>query len=62
MKLWEKIVLGLGIVGNLAWGVYGIWNVNLIESILGVKTIASMIIFDGVGIVGLYTIYHLWKK
>ena len=59
----QKIALVFSIIGAVAWGLIGIFNVNVVELITGGFNTVSRIIYAVVGICGLLNIgilfYHL---
>jgi hypothetical protein len=57
----DWIALVLVIVGAINWGLVGLFDFNLVSSILGAGTIAN-IVYDLVGLAGLWTIYLAAKK
>lgn len=60
MKIIDKIALALVIIGAINWGLVGIFNFNLVDSIFGVMSIISRIIYVLVGISGLWVIRLLF--
>ena len=54
MKTLNIIALTLVIIGALNWGLIGIMNFNLVDSIFGIASIWSRTIYVLVGLVGLY--------
>jgi uncharacterized membrane protein YuzA (DUF378 family) len=52
---WVAIVLV--IVGAINWGLVGLFDFNLVDSIFGAGSALSRIIYTLVGLAGLYTIY-----
>ena len=60
MKIVDKIALVLIIIGALNWGLIGIFNFNLVDSIFGTMSIISRIIYGLVGISGLWGIKLLF--
>jgi uncharacterized membrane protein YuzA (DUF378 family) len=57
----DWIALILVIVGAINWGLVGLFGFNLVESILNVGTLTN-IVYDLVGLAGLWTIYLASKK
>ena len=55
MKIIEKIALVFTIIGAINWGLIGILNFNLVESLFGNNFLANMI-YAIVGICGLINI------
>lgn len=60
MKIIDKIALALVIIGAINWGLIGIFNFNLVDTIFGVMSIISRIIYILVGLSGLWTIRLLF--
>ena len=60
MKIIDKIDLALVIIGAINWGLIGIFNFNLVDTIFGVMSIISRIIYILVGLSGLWTIRLLF--
>lgn len=60
MKVIDKIALVLIIIGAINWGLVGIFNFNLVDSIFGTMSIVSRIIYGLVGISGLWGIKLLF--
>ncbi len=56
MKIIDKIALVLVIIGAINWGLIGLFNFNLVETIFEDMTIISRIIYTLVGISGLWAI------
>ncbi|MEM2916390.1 MAG: DUF378 domain-containing protein [Candidatus Woesearchaeota archaeon] len=57
----EWIALVLVIVGAINWGLVGLFEFNLVAKILGTGVVAK-IVYDLVGLAGLYMIYLVSKK
>ena len=62
MKIIDTIALILIIVGALNWGLVGLFNFNLVETIFGGFNIISKIIYSLVGVAGLWGIKMLFNK
>ena len=60
MKIIDKIALALVIIGAINWGLIGIFNFNLVDTIFGVMSIISRIIYILVGLSGLWAIRLLF--
>ena len=58
----DWIALILLVIGGVNWGLVGLFNLDLVELILGAVPILQKIVYILVGIAGLYTIYYLAKK
>lgn len=57
----DWVALVLLIVGGLNWGLVGLLDFNIVTTIFGEGTLAS-IVYDLVGVAALYTIYYLFKE
>lgn len=62
MKMVDKIALVLIIIGAINWGLIGLFNFNLVDSIFGTMSIISRIIYALVGISGLWGIKLLFDN
>ena len=62
MKIIDKIALVLVIIGAIVWGLIGLSNFNLVETIFGHMTVMSRIIYILVGISGLWAIKLLFDR
>ncbi len=60
MKIIDKIALALVIIGAINWGLIGLFNFNLVDTIFGAMSILSRIIYILVGISGLWAIRLLF--
>ena len=60
MKIIDKIALALVIIGAINWGLIGILNFNLVDTIFGTMSILSRIIYILVGVSGLWAIRLLF--
>lgn len=56
MKLVDTIALVLIIIGAINWGLIGIFEFNLVDTIFGTMSLFSRIIYTLVGISGLWGI------
>ena len=61
MKVIDTIALILVIIGAINWGLVGLFNSNLVDSILGSMSVISRIIYPLVGTSGLWSIRLLFK-
>lgn len=61
MKIIDKIALVLIIIGSINWGLIGIFNFNLVETIFGNMTMIARIIYGLVGLSGLWGIKLLFE-
>ena len=62
MKTVDTIALVLIIIGAINWGLIGIFNFNLVETIFGGFTVLSRIIYILVGLSGLWGFKLLFEK
>ncbi len=62
MKVIDTIALVLVIIGAIVWGLIGLFNFNLVETIFGNMTVISRIIYTLVGISGLWAIKLLFDR
>lgn len=56
-NLLDWIAIVLVIIGGLNWGLVGLFQFDLVSSIFGSMTMLSRIIYDLVGLSGLYMIW-----
>ena len=56
MKTIDTIALALIIIGAINWGLIGLFNFNLVDTLFGVGSALSRIVYTLVGIPGLWTI------
>lgn len=62
MKVLDIIALILVIIGAINWGLIGLFNFNLVDTIFGAMSVISRIIYTLVGIAGLYSIKFLFNR
>lgn len=62
MKIIDTIALVLIIIGALNWGLIGLFNFNLVDTIFGTMSVISRIIYTLVGISGLWGIKLIFDK
>lgn len=60
METLQKTSLVLTIIGAIVWGIIGLFNVNIVESLFG-DTIIPRIIYSLVGIAGIINIGILFN-
>ena len=60
MNILQKISLILTIIGAINWGLIGLFNFNLVDTIFGVDSFLSMLIYILVGIAGIINIMLLF--
>lgn len=56
MNTLQKVCLVATIIGAINWGFIGLLEVNLVESLFGVGTVVSRIIYSLVGLTGLINV------
>ena len=56
MNIIQKIALTFTIIGAINWGLVGIFNFNLVDTLFGVGSVVSRIIYTVVAISGLINI------
>ena len=61
MKIIDTIALILVIVGAINWGLIGLFDFNLVDTIFGTMSALSRIIYSLVGISGLWSIKLLFN-
>jgi len=62
MKIIDTIALVLIIVGALNWGLIGLFNFNLVDTIFGTMSVLSRIIYTLVGVAGVWGIKLIFEK
>ncbi|MBR3001959.1 MAG: DUF378 domain-containing protein [Clostridia bacterium] len=62
MKVIDTIALILVIIGAVNWGLIGIFNFNLVDTIFGTMSALSRIIYTLVGISGIWSIKLLFSE
>lgn len=62
MKILDTIALVLIIIGAINWGLIGLFNFNLVDTIFGTMSIISRVIYSLVGISGLWGIKLLFAE
>lgn len=60
MRIIQKIALVLIIIGAINWGLIGLFEYNLVDSLFGAGSIVSKIIYILVGISGIIDISMLF--
>lgn len=60
MDIKDKIALGLVTLGAINWGLFGVFDINLVEMLLGTEIVAT-IVYGAIGIAGLLSAYTLYK-
>ncbi len=59
MSATEKVTYLLLVVGGLNWGLVGAFDYNLVDSIFGVESALSRIIYVVVGLAAVYGVYSI---
>ncbi len=54
MKVIDTIALVLIIIGAINWGLIGLFNFNLVDTLFGTMSVVSRIIYSLVGLSGLW--------
>ena len=62
MKVIDTIALILVIIGAINWGLIGIFNFNLVDTLFGTMSAISKIVYTLVGISGLWSIKLLFDN
>ncbi len=60
MQTLQKSCLVLTIIGAIVWGLIGVFDFNLVDTIFGTGSMLSRVIYTLVGIAGLVNIYLLF--
>jgi len=61
MNALDRLVIVLLVIGGFNWGLVGWLKYNLVDSIFGVDSTGSRIIYAIVGVASLYMIYSIVK-
>lgn len=61
MQIIQKIALVLVIIGAINWGLVGLFDFNLVDTLFGVGSMLSRIIYTAVGIAGIIDISLLFN-
>ena len=62
MKIIDTLALILIIIGALNWGLIGLFNFNLVDTIFGTMSVLSRIIYTLVGVAGVWGIKLIFDK
>lgn len=62
MKIIDTIALVLIIIGAINWGLIGLFNFNLVDTLFGAMSVISRIVYILVGISGLWGIKLLFDN
>ncbi|MBQ9730642.1 MAG: DUF378 domain-containing protein [Bacilli bacterium] len=60
MRIVQKVALVFTIIGAINWGLIGLFDFNLVDSLFGVASFVSRAIYTIVGISGLINIMILF--
>ena len=60
MKIVQKVALIFTIIGAINWGLIGLFDFNLVESLFGTESFVSNAVYTIVGISGLVNIMLLF--
>lgn len=61
MQTLQKVALVLVIIGAINWGLIGLFDFNLVETLFGTENVISKIIYVLVGIAGIIDISLLFN-
>ena len=61
METFQKVCLVVTIIGALNWGLIGLFDFNLVDTLFGVDSMLSNIVYILVGICGLVNIGILFN-
>ena len=61
MKIIDKIALALVIIGAINWGLIGLFDFNLVETLFGADNVITKIVYVLVGISGIIDISLLFN-
>ncbi len=56
METLQKIALIFTIIGAVVWGIYGLFDINIVAALFGNQTMISRIVYILVGLCGLINI------
>ena len=56
METLQKIALIFTIIGAVVWGIYGLFDINIVAALFGNQTMISRIVYIIVGLCGLINI------
>ena len=60
MKFLNYIALTLVIIGALNWGLIGLLDFNLVDTLFGTNSFLSSLIYSLVGLSGIYSFYFYY--
>ena len=61
MQTLQKVALVLIIIGAINWGLIGLFDFNLVETLFGVDNVITKIVYALVGIAGIIDISLLFE-
>lgn len=61
MQTLQKVALALIIIGAINWGLIGLFNFNLVETLFGTENVITNIVYVLVGISGIIDISLLFN-
>lgn len=61
-SIFDWIAVILLIVGGLNWGLFGLFSMNLVESIFGSIAWLAKAVYAAIGLSALYTIFYLVRE
>ena len=61
METLQKVCLTITIIGAINWGLIGLFNFNLVDTLFGIGSVLSSIVYILVGICGLINIGILFS-
>ena len=61
MQTLQKVSLGLIIIGAINWGLIGLFDFNLVETLFGVDNVITKVVYALVGIAGIIDISLLFE-
>lgn len=59
MKLFDILAAVLLVIGGLNWGLYGLFDVNLVASLTGQASALSQVVYVAVGLAAVYQVIGL---
>lgn len=62
MSILQKIALVITIIGAVNWGLIGIFDYNLVDSLFGNASVLSRIVYISVAVAGLLNIALLFLR
>lgn len=59
MKAVKTLTIWLLVIGGLNWGLYGLWNMDLVEMLLGTQPMLAKLVYALIGVSALLKGYCL---